>query len=329
VLPLCCFSSVLLFFSLSLSLSPATKELDALKDAQSTGEAASEEAKTEAAATESILKAAEEEVKAESPKADAAAKDAAAVAASDATATDASPETQAEVTKDAAAVSQEEKAVKAEEKALEAEAKSVEETKEAVVEEAKKIEDEEKKIEQVAETVKASVAAGPKDEKEEGGCCFPVYVGPKNIPNGETRSVVLIGNTAANAAKVAAVDADPNLVTDPKEIRAAHENLNAIGAKIQVSSSGFCLASSPFSFILFVCLFAFFCYRLSPTRWTRFPMPLSFHVESKRLSIYHLLPLHPVVLLHNCLHPRPPQSKIACSFRFPLYLSNLNKSFLP
>jgi hypothetical protein len=72
-----------------------------------------------------------------------------------------------------------------------------------------------------------------------------VTVGPKFIPAGETRSVLVVGNSAANAEKYNAVDASPKLLTDPAELKSidesqekTSEDITAIAQKVDEISKG-------------------------------------------------------------------------------------------
>jgi hypothetical protein len=82
---------------------------------------------------------------------------------------------------------------------------------------------------EATEEPSAEAAAAP------GGFTQPaeVFVGPKNIPAQNTRSVMVMGDHEQNKAKYDAVPTDPNLLTDPQELKAIHKGVSKTGEEIQ------------------------------------------------------------------------------------------------
>jgi len=59
-----------------------------------------------------------------------------------------------------------------------------------------------------------------------------VFVGPKNIPAQNTRSVMVMGDHEQNELKYNAVPTDPNLLTDAHELKQIHKGMEKTGEEI-------------------------------------------------------------------------------------------------
>jgi uncharacterized coiled-coil protein SlyX len=87
-----------------------------------------------------------------------------------------------------------------------------------------------------AEAAPAAQVATPTGEETAAcpGCHDekPVYVGRKNIPAQDTRSVLVLGNPDENKEKWEAVETPEQLLTDPKEIHNVEDGLPAVADQI-------------------------------------------------------------------------------------------------
>jgi len=61
---------------------------------------------------------------------------------------------------------------------------------------------------------------------------FPIYVGPKNVPSTETRSVVVIGNKAHNKARWSKIKTHKKLLWSPKGIKKTRKHLANAASRI-------------------------------------------------------------------------------------------------
>jgi hypothetical protein len=152
-------------------------------------------------------------------------------------ATSAAPATAAPASNPAADTAAQQASVDAQENKVEAEEKQVEAEKAAVDNEATKVEQTEQQLASTEQQVQQDQAAAEETKGDgEGGCCFPVTVGPKDIPNGDTRSVMVIGDKKANAEKAAQVETPEHLLSDPKELKKVEHDIPKIDEQIQAVS---------------------------------------------------------------------------------------------
>jgi len=99
-----------------------------------------------------------------------------------------------------------------------------------------KSEDEAFKLRRELQHVKRSQADRLREERRKcAGKCdreFPILVGPKNVPATETRSVVVIGDRAANKKRWSRVDTHKRLFWHPKGLKKTARHITRAGRKI-------------------------------------------------------------------------------------------------
>jgi len=92
------------------------------------------------------------------------------------------------------------------------------------------------KIKQKLLALKRRNKARLREEKRKcsGKCSreFPILVGPKNVPNKETRSVVVIGDSASNRKRYNAVPTSKKLLWDPKKLKKTVKHIKKAAGRI-------------------------------------------------------------------------------------------------
>jgi len=103
-----------------------------------------------------------------------------------------------------------------------------------------KSEDEAFKLRSELARVKRSQADRLREERRKcAGKCdreFPILVGPKNVPSKETRSVVVIGDRAANKKRWSRVSTHKRLFWHPKGLKKTARHIKKAGRTIKAVS---------------------------------------------------------------------------------------------